>query len=228
MASATAFPRNEPDPAEALIRSRRWSLTGRILAVNIFALAMLAGSFVYLDNYRTELADERVDQFDTDATLMAVSLAAAPPATRPALATALGRHATARVRVYGRDGSKRIDGWARGRPTYELRDPRQEPWRKHVARFMDRAFDSIVGASPLDDYVEPVPDRAEGWPELRAVMQAGMPESTTMRRAPDRTPMISSARPLPEGCCSSPATRATSPAPCAPSASPSPSSSRSW
>ena len=37
----------------------RASLTIRILMVNIIALAILAGSFFYLDNYRRQLLEER-------------------------------------------------------------------------------------------------------------------------------------------------------------------------
>ena len=36
-----------------LVWSARWSLTTRILAVNILAVALLAGGFYYLDTYRS-------------------------------------------------------------------------------------------------------------------------------------------------------------------------------
>jgi two-component system sensor histidine kinase ChvG len=198
MASATASRRNEGDDADRLVWSRRWSLTSRILAVNIFALAMLAGSFAYLDSYRTQLSDERLSQFGTSAALMAEGLAAAPQAVRPVLATRLGIEGNVRVRLYRPDGVKTIDGWDRGTPTYSLRDPRTEPWQKHVARFMDRVFDRIVGAPPLDDYIEPSLDRVSAWPELRAVAR-GIASETLMRRAPDRTPFFSAAQRLHDG-----------------------------
>ena len=42
--------------------SGRVSLTPRILAVNVFALALLAGGFFYLDSYRTRIVDDRLVQ----------------------------------------------------------------------------------------------------------------------------------------------------------------------
>lgn len=42
-----------------LWRTRGVSLTTRILAVNVLALALLAGGFFYLDSYRTQLLNER-------------------------------------------------------------------------------------------------------------------------------------------------------------------------
>lgn len=197
MASVTASPRNESDAASRLVWSRRWSLTGRILAVNIFALAMLAGSFAYLDGYRTRLADERLAQFAASTTLMAEAIAVAPPERRPALARRLGVASEARLRLYGPDGTKLIDSWSGAPPTYVLRDPRLEPWQKHVARFMDRVFDLVVGAPPLDRFAEPQPDIAANWPELRELTASGAIEAMRMRRAPDRTPVLSTAERIP-------------------------------
>src|SRR3546814_13378702 len=44
-----------------LVWSARWSLTTRILAVNILAVALLAGGFYYLDTYRSRLVDTRIE-----------------------------------------------------------------------------------------------------------------------------------------------------------------------
>ncbi len=52
MAPATDSPRSEA-PDLALRWSGQISLTQRILAINIFALLLLAGGFFYLDSYRT-------------------------------------------------------------------------------------------------------------------------------------------------------------------------------
>ena len=53
----------------------RWSgrvpLTTRILAVNILALAMLAGGFFYLDSYRARLLDRRAEQVAEQTMLIA-------------------------------------------------------------------------------------------------------------------------------------------------------------
>ncbi|NJS15803.1 MAG: hypothetical protein HC788_16005, partial [Sphingopyxis sp.] len=53
-----------------LVWSARWSLTTRILAVNIFAIALLAAAFFYLDSYRTRLVDARVTTLDAQLTLL--------------------------------------------------------------------------------------------------------------------------------------------------------------
>src|SRR3546814_10249922 len=67
MARATASPTMArrgadaaADPEESpLVWSARCSLTTRILAVNILAVALLAGGFFYLDTYRSRLVDTR-------------------------------------------------------------------------------------------------------------------------------------------------------------------------
>ncbi len=51
---------SEQDPRLSLRWSARLSLTTRILAVNIIALALLAGSLFYLNNYRDSLTEERL------------------------------------------------------------------------------------------------------------------------------------------------------------------------
>ena len=56
--------------------SARWSLTSRILAVNVFALAMLAGSFFYLDSYRTRVSEERIGQTENDVQMIGSAIAA--------------------------------------------------------------------------------------------------------------------------------------------------------
>ncbi len=175
----------------------RWSLTSRILAVNVFALAMLAGSFFYLDTYRTRLAEQRLEQAGDEAQLIAETLSAASRDARPALATRLGASTGLRLRIYGPRGNRLIDSWDRGAPTYRLRDPTSEPWQKHIARFLDRAFDTVVGAPTLEPFAEPRRDTLAAWDEARAV-RAGSPLESRLRRAPDQTPVLTTALPLPD------------------------------
>ena len=149
--------------------SGKWSLTSRILAVNIFVLAMLAGSFFYLDSYRTRISEERTDQAQSDMQMIAAALVAVPPAARPALAAELAGVDGERLRIYDPASGERLsDSWAGRKPTYNLRDPQSEPWQKHVARFMDRVFDHVVGADPLGSYGEPAHDGLAAWPEATA------------------------------------------------------------
>ena len=56
-------------------------------------------------------------------------------------------------------GAKLADSWQWTGPTYELRDPATQPWRKSVARALDRGFNALVGAKPVDDFAEPADDR---------------------------------------------------------------------
>ena len=63
MAPDTASPTSEERELQ-LKWSNRVSLTPRILAVNIFALALLAGGFSYLDSYRSRIVDSRVANWD--------------------------------------------------------------------------------------------------------------------------------------------------------------------
>jgi len=175
----------------ALLWSARWSLTSRILAVNVFALAMLAGGFFYLDSFRSQLIDARLDQAAVQVDVIAGALDAAPEAARPELLARLGDKTRMRLRVY-RDDRLLMDSWTIGGPTYELRDPGAEAWQRKVARFLDRAIDRIAGADRPLSYQEPPVDRTSVWPEATAALRSSAPV-TEVRRAPDRTPMISAA-----------------------------------
>ena len=189
MALATVFRRSDDGDAPW-----RLSLTARILAVNIFALIVLAGGFFYLDSYRTQLIEERSDRIATEAKLAAAAVAEAPTNAIPILLTRLGDANETRLRLY--QGARApMDSWANGKPTYTLRDPADEPWRRHVARFMDRVIDHIVGAEVPDPFIEPATDRVGAWPEALAAQKSGT-VTTAIRRAPARTPVISAAIPV--------------------------------
>src|SRR4051812_32199861 len=127
MALATVFRRNDEGEAPW-----RLSLTARILAVNIFALVVLAGGFFYLDSYRTQLIEERSDRIATEAELVAAAIAVTPTAQVPTLLVRMGAANETRLRLY-RGGGAPIDSWAQGAPTYTLRNPAEEPWRRHAA-----------------------------------------------------------------------------------------------
>lgn len=189
MALATVFRRS--DDGEGLWRL---SLTARILAVNIFALIVLAGGFFYLDSYRTQLLEERSDQVETETALAAAAAGAVPPAQLTALLERLGHASGYRFRFYQGNRAP-IDSWADRQPTYVLRDPADEPWRRHVARFMDRVIDHVVGAEVPDPFVEPATDRLAAWPEAVRAARTGTIQSA-IRRAPARTPVISGAMPV--------------------------------
>lgn len=181
------------EPAQ-LLWSARWSLTTRILAVNIFAIALLATGFFYLDSYRTRLTDARLTAMDDKLTMLAETLEAVPVAARAPLIDRFTRRTGSRLRIYGPDGARTFDSFDRGPPNYVLHDPSIQPWYREAARIMDRALDWVVGAPVRGEYSEPADDRLAAWPEAVAARAGGQLE-LRLRNAPDRTPMLSAAIP---------------------------------
>ena len=120
-------------------------LLHRILAVNIFALAMLAGSLFYLDGFRSRLTEEAMTDAETEVRMIASALTVTEPAEQGMLLRKLGRDSGTRLRLYRADGAKGHDSWQGAPPTYELRDPASEAWYRGIARALDNGFDAIVG-----------------------------------------------------------------------------------
>ena len=178
--------------ALALAWSGGWTLTHRILAVNILTLVLLALSILYLDAFRNQLSKERLRQAEHQARLAAAALANVPDERRGAALVALGTATGSRVRLYGSGGAKLADSWSATGPTYELRDPSTQRWTKAAARALDRGFNALVGAKPLDDFVEPPDDRLAAWPEAIEASQ-GPAAVSRARNAPDLTPVFSAA-----------------------------------
>ncbi|HEY0114725.1 MAG TPA: histidine kinase dimerization/phospho-acceptor domain-containing protein, partial [Allosphingosinicella sp.] len=175
--------------------TRRVAIRHRILAVNIFAILILAGSIFYLDGFRSRLTQARISQAATEATMIARAVAAVPLEKREGLLVRLGQDAGARLRIYGADGRRLADSWTGTSPTYEMRDPANEPFMRGVARGIDNIFDTIVGASqppPLDIAAE---DRLAAWPEAAQAL-AGGGTTTNLRRAPEGTAYVSAAAPI--------------------------------
>ncbi|HEV2078615.1 MAG TPA: ATP-binding protein [Allosphingosinicella sp.] len=185
--------RSDPE-GRALRWSTRWTLTHRILAVNIFALAILAGSLFYLDSFRTRLTTDRMEHVKREAEIVARAVSAADLETRRELLQDLGRGSRARLRLYAPGGEKVMDSWNGARPTYRLRDPVSENWQKDAARLLDRGFDAILGKKSPPRYVPPATDRLGAWPEANAALASGA-VIAALRRAPDGTPYISAAAP---------------------------------
>ena len=199
MASDTASTISESDDPDLTLKwSGRWSLAHRIFAVNVLTVVLLALSVLYLDQYRNRLSKERSRQTRIEATTVAHALSYVPEAQWPALLAATTRASDSRMRVYEPDGKLAIDSWRITGPTYELRDPNSQKWTKDVARALDRGFNFLVGADPLDDYQEPALDRLQAWPEALDARRSGRAE-TAVRNAPDLTPVISAAAPLKGG-----------------------------
>jgi two-component system sensor histidine kinase ChvG len=179
----------------ALSWSGRWTLAHRILAVNILTLALLALSTLYLDAFRNRLSKERTRQTRIETSTTAEALGHIRPQERPGLLAAISRATSSRMRLYGADGTLIADSWRITGPTYELRDPNTQKWTKDVARALDRGFNALVGAKPLDDFAEPAVDRLEAWPEAAEARRRGQ-AVTKVRNAPELTPVISAAAPV--------------------------------
>ncbi|HEY0413755.1 MAG TPA: ATP-binding protein [Allosphingosinicella sp.] len=173
-------------------------LLHRILAVNIFALAILAGSIFYLDGFRRRLTEEGLAHTQTEIRIVADSLALAEPKERTDLVRRLGLHSRTRLRLFDWGGRLAVDSWQGGAETYQLRDPAKENWRKAVARRLDRALDALVGAPAPPPLAVPEGSRIADWPEAAAALRTGRLE-TMLRRAPEGTPFLSAAMPVREG-----------------------------
>ncbi|MDQ0837187.1 sensor histidine kinase [Sphingomonas faeni] len=178
----------------------RWSgqisLTRRILAVNIFALLLLAGGFFYLDSYRSRVVDNRVAQTAREARLIGEAVAAVDPALRDPLVVRLARDTGSRIRLFDAAGRAVVDSRALGLRNFVLMDPDKEAWDQTIARFLDAAIDVIVMAPRPPLYRER--SGKQQWPDVAAVRGRSL-VSTTVWRAPDRTPVLTAAAPLRAG-----------------------------
>lgn len=180
----------------ALRWSGRISLTRRILAVNIFALAMLAGGFFYLDSYRSRLIDSRLGQASREVRLIAEAVAGASPPSRASLVARLARDTGARIRLYDGRGATLADSRSLGVQNFVLRDPDRQGWRLQIARWLDAVIDAVVAAPRPPLYREH--DRGGGWPDVRMAARIGG-RSASVWRAPDRTPVLTAAAPIGHG-----------------------------
>ncbi|MFM9828908.1 MAG: ATP-binding protein [Sphingomonas sp.] len=180
----------------ALRWSGRVSLTRRILAVNIFALAMLAGGFFYLDSYRSRIVDSRLAQASREAQLIAAALSATSADRRNALAVMLARDTGVQLRLFDRTGAQIADTSAMGLRNFSLIDPDKEPWGQGAGRFLDAMIDTVVGAERPPLYRERRPGQT--WPTVRDARRKGVAIATVWR-APDRTPVITAAAPMRDG-----------------------------
>ncbi|MBA3940661.1 MAG: sensor histidine kinase, partial [Sphingopyxis sp.] len=176
-----------------LVWSARWSLTTRILAVNILAIVLFGGGFFYLDTYRSRLVDTRIDVMQDQMAMLDEALEAARPDQRQHLIDEFTRATASRLRFYSRDGARLSDSFASGPPTYTLRDPDLQPWKRDAARAMDRGIDWIVGAPSYPDFREPARDTGFAWPEVVETMRSGE-GAVRFRYAPERTPLLSATR----------------------------------
>ncbi len=199
MVPATDFPRSSRfrEGGDLALRwSGHISLTRRILAVNIFALLLLAGGFFYLDSYRARIVDYRTDQAAREVGLIAEAIAGTPAGGRAALVERLARDTGTRVRLFSPSGTPVLDSERSGVVNFVLLDPTKRGRSEAFGRFLDASIEWIAGARRLPAYRE----RASGrdWPTVSRALATRHPAASVWR-APDRSPVITAAATLPDG-----------------------------
>ena len=177
------------------LRAPTPSLTTRILAVNLIPLLILAGSLFFLDQYRRQLLAERYNLARIEAQITAEAIAGATRERQEVVMVQIGKEQHMRVRMYDAQGKLWADSFKLAEPSFAFGDPVAAPWTEDLARGMDRAVDFLVGAASPPDYVEPAEDNADAWPEV-VVAREQRRTQVELRRAPDRTPVITAAAPV--------------------------------
>ena len=197
-------PPASPDPVSGETRLRRldslgWSsrlsLTARILAVNLLPLLLLGGGVFYLDSYRKQLLDERYKLARIEAQITAEALAGATRERQEALLIQIGKEQDMRLRLYDADGMLTADSFELDTPAFTFDNIATLPWDEDFALMLDRTVDTIVGAEPIPDYIEPRSLRADVWPELARAREQGLTQ-IQLRDAPDGSPVINAAAPV--------------------------------
>jgi len=168
--------------------SRRVSLTTRILAVNIFALALMVYGLFALDSFRAGLFDERLKTSQIKMAAISEIFNEIDETKRVNYLVKIGSKNDSRFRVYDQNGDKIIDNFIASEPTYTLRDPDQEPIEKIIARYLDYVFNFLVLAPELHSFKEPQNDVLKAWPNAKKV-RYGTPYSEAMH-ADDLSPII--------------------------------------
>jgi two-component system sensor histidine kinase ChvG len=173
----------------------RFSLTGRILVVNILPLALLSGGLFYLDTYRTQLIDERFKLARIEAQITAEALAGATKERQEALLVQIGQEQGMRMRMFDAEGRLWADSFALSEPAFELHDITNDTSEQELARWLDRTVDAIVSAEAVPDFVEPEGETADAWPELVQAREEAVSQIRLYRWL-DGTPIITAAAPV--------------------------------
>ncbi|MBP7952425.1 MAG: sensor N-terminal transmembrane domain-containing protein [Sphingorhabdus sp.] len=178
------------EPADLhLSWSRSLSLTARILAVNLFVLALFAGGLFFLDSYRGQLIINRESIAAQQAAVISDILPSLPAEKQAQFLSKFGTASKSRIRVYDRSGVKILDSFDLGPHGYALSDPKTESWKKRAARVIDQSFDFLVMAPKLKTFVEPSVDNGSAWDVLQNNRTDNAVQIAT-RLAPDFTHVI--------------------------------------
>jgi len=197
--TATAEPGSPSSPAlhgiDFLRRGsggRRWPispLTRRILAVNVLALALLAGGFLYLGKYQASLVGQQVESLRTQGQVFAAALGEGavwdsadegeillPDLARQTLRRVVEPTRT-RARLFDVKGdiladSRVLRGPGDSIQVHELPAPKTAG---PIMRWMDRGYDWVVGELPRRSrypvYRENASQRADDYPEVTRALR---------------------------------------------------------
>jgi two-component system sensor histidine kinase ChvG len=197
MASATDTATADPgSPSSALHgltylqrwnRGRRWPispLTRRILAVNVLALALLAGGFLYLGKYQTSLVGQQIESLKTQGQVFAAALGESavwdsadegevllPDLARQTLRRVV-EPTRARARLFDVKGEILADSRVLRGPgdTVQVHELPAPITAGPIMRFADLAYDWIVDKLPRRTrypmYRENASEHADDYPEV--------------------------------------------------------------
>jgi len=181
--------------AEQLSPVGRFSLTARILVVNILPLALLGGGLFYLDGYRTQLVNERFKLARIEAQITAEALAGVTRERQEALLVQIGKEQGMRMRMFDSEGLLWADSFALDEPSFTFDDISDDTWDQQFARWLDRTVDTIVSAEPVTDYVPREAETADAWPELVRAREERLSQ-VNLYDWKDGTPVITAAAPV--------------------------------
>src|SRR6516165_4498331 len=170
----------------------RWPispLTRRILAVNVLALALLAGGFLYLGKYQASLVGQQVESLRTQGQVFAAALGEGavwdsaeegeillPDLARQTLRRVVEPTRT-RARLFDVKGdiladSRVLRGPGDSIQVHELPAPKTAG---PIMRWMDRGYDWVVGELPRRSrypvYRENASQRADDYPEVTRALR---------------------------------------------------------
>ena len=165
-----------------------FSLTARILAINVMALGVLVAGFFYLDHLQRDLMDAKLDALAREATLLAAALgesavdtagtaeASLDPTAAAILIHRLNLPIDTRALLFDADGTLAVDSWRLPMaPVQTTELPPPEEGRGVLGRAADAAYEWITARLPprttVPLYTEPSNPRAADLPKVLSALQ---------------------------------------------------------
>lgn len=186
------------------------SLTRRILALNVVALAVLVGGVLYLNQFRAGLIDQRIHALLTHGEIIASAIAEVattgpedrsidPWIAHRILLRLIGPTNTD-ARLYNDNGHLVLDSEGlRPLPAAPMPQPRPAP-EEGIGGLIARAYDALLRHLPMEHpplYRGPMSERADAYPEVMAAYN-GLRSSAVRMNAQDEL-IVSVAVPVHNG-----------------------------